>query len=95
MIPEGELYDVHLHFAAKVARNVGEVQWHANQEVTFRPDGSCDFRVRVDGYYEISWWIMGYGDQVEVLSPEPLRERMAEVASNLHACYCGDEKGSK
>jgi predicted DNA-binding transcriptional regulator YafY len=95
MIPEGETYEVHLHFSARVARNVSEVQWHANQEVTFRDDGSCDFRVRVDGYHEISWWILGYGDQVEVLAPQPLREKLSQIASNMHAMYQRDAKEVK
>jgi predicted DNA-binding transcriptional regulator YafY len=35
---------------------------------------------RVDGIEEISWWILGYGDQVEVLSPAVLRKRTAQTA---------------
>ena len=80
MIPEGRLYDVHLRFTPKVAGNVAEVQWHNSQRVEWRDDGSIDFRVNVDGLGEITWWILGYGDQVEVISPKQLRRRIAEVA---------------
>ena len=90
MIPEGELHDIHLHFAPRVARNVAEVQWHASQTVEFRKDGSCDFRATVDGIGEISWWIMGYGDQVEVLGPPALRARLADVAANMAEQYRSD-----
>ena len=38
---------------------------------------------RVDGLGEISWWIFGYGDQVEVLSPNELRKRIARAARNI------------
>ena len=81
MIPEGRLYDVHLHFLPKVASNVAEVHWHHSQRVDWNDDGSVEFHVRVDGLGEITWWVLGYGDQVEVISPAPLRKRMADIAA--------------
>jgi proteasome accessory factor B len=66
MIPEGKLYDVHLHFSPTVAGNVAEVAWHHSQQVQWREDGSLDFRARVDGLGEILWWVLGYGDMVKV-----------------------------
>lgn len=87
MIPEGTHYDVHLHFSPKVAGNVAEVQWHDSQRVEWNDDGSAEFHVRVDGLGEITWWILGYGDQVEVISPQPLRERIAEVAAAVVSKY--------
>jgi proteasome accessory factor B len=81
MIPEGRLYDVHLHFEPKVAGNVAEVRWHESQRVEWNDDGSIEFRVTVDGISEITWWILGYGDQVEVVSPAALRRRVGTVAA--------------
>jgi len=80
MIPEGKLYDVHLRFAPKVAGNVAEVQWHHSQRVEWNDDGSAEFYARVDGLGEIAWWILGYGDQVEAISPPALRKRIADTA---------------
>jgi predicted DNA-binding transcriptional regulator YafY len=37
----------------------------------------------VDGLGEITWWILGYGDQVEVLAPAALRSKVAEVAHRM------------
>ena len=87
MIPEGKVYNVHLHFEPMVASNVAEVQWHHSQQVTGNDDGSIEFRVQVDGLREISWWILGYGDQVEVISPAPLRKKLAASANALAAKY--------
>jgi proteasome accessory factor B len=80
MIPEGTLYDVHLHFEPKVAGNVAEVRWHRSQRVEWNDDGSMEFCVRVDGLGEITWWVLGYGDQVEVVAPAALRRKVAAVA---------------
>lgn len=87
MIPEGEIYDVCLRFAPKVAGNVAEVNWHRSQCVDWRDDGSIDFRVRVDGLGEIAWWILGYGDQVKVVSPAKLARRVASAARKVAAQY--------
>ncbi len=74
MIREGTIYDIDLHFTQKVARNVTEVKWHSTQQHTMQPDGSCIVTFQVDGLNEISWWLLGYGDQVVVRKPEALRE---------------------
>ena len=92
MIPEGRLYQVHLRFEPQVAGNVAEVKWHESQRVEWHDDGHLDFRVTVDGLGEITWWILGYGDQVEVISPPALRKRVADVAAGVVKKY---RKGSK
>ncbi len=83
MIPEGNIYHVRLRFGPKVANNVSEVNWHKSQQVTRKPDGSAIIDFRVDGIGEITWWILGYGDQVEVLSPAELRKNVAEIAKRM------------
>jgi proteasome accessory factor B len=90
MIPEGRVHDVHLHFDAKVAGNVAEVQWHHSQHVDWNDDGSIEFRVRVDGLGEITWWVLGYGDQVEVVAPPELRGRVAQTAAAMLARHGGE-----
>ena len=83
MIPEGRIYNVKLRFLPKVAENVTEVQWHSTQQVARNPDGSATVEFRVDGLGEMTWWILGYGDQVQVLAPKALRTRVAEIAQNI------------
>jgi len=87
MIPEGNVYDIHLRFGKVVAGNVAEVQWHESQKTSWNNDGSLDFRVKVDGLGEITWWILGYGDQVDVLKPALLRKRVANTAAEVVKKY--------
>ena len=87
MIPEGRLWDVQLHFEKLVAGNVAEVRWHRNQRIEWNADGSMEFHVRVDGLGEITWWLLGYGDQVTVVSPPELRQRVAGVSRRVLARY--------
>ena len=83
MIPEGRIYNIKLRFLPKVANNVAEVQWHSTQNVTRNGDGSATIEFRVDGLGEITWWVLGYGDQVQVLSPRVLRNKVVEMAKNM------------
>jgi len=83
MIPEGRIYNIKLRFLPKVAENVTEVQWHSTQNIKRNSDGSATVEFRVDGLGEIIWWILGYGDQVQVLAPRVLRNRVLKVAKNM------------
>ena len=80
-------YHVEVHFSAKMAGNVEEVAWHATQRTRRRSDGTLVFEVDVDGIEEISWWILGYGDQAVVQEPEALRMLMAAHAKKLTRYY--------
>jgi predicted DNA-binding transcriptional regulator YafY len=84
MIPEDRAdYQVTVRFSPLVAQNVAEVAWHRSQRVEWQPDGSLDFHVAVSGLTEIVWWILGYGDQAQVLRPKKLRRQIALRASNM------------
>jgi predicted DNA-binding transcriptional regulator YafY len=72
--------NVVVRFQPLVARNVAEVIWHKTQRVEFQDDGTLLFRAQVSGINEIVWWILGYGDQAEVLQPLKLRRLVAHRA---------------
>ncbi len=87
MIPEGKVHRVELEFTPKVGANVAEVRWHATQEHKLCDDGRCLVSFEVDGLGEITWWLLGYGDQVTVHKPVELRRRLAEVYRSALARY--------
>jgi len=88
LIPEpGPDQEIVVRFEKLVARNVAEVAWHKTQRLEWRDDGRLDFHVTVSGINEISWWILGYGDQAEVIKPPALRELVARRCRQLLARY--------
>lgn len=88
LIPErGPDHQVVVRFSPRVAQNVAEVAWHKTQRLQLNPDGTLDFHVTVSGLSEISWWILGYGDQAEVLQPPQLRRILAAHAAHLVERY--------
>ena len=79
--------EILLRFSPLVAQNVAEVRWHKTQEARPLPDGSLEVRFRVAGIQEISWWILGYGAEVEVLAPPELRRIVREHAERMRSYY--------
>lgn len=95
LIPEpGPDHEVVIRFEPLVAGNVAEVNWHRTQRVKFNKDGTLDFRVTVSGLNEISWWVLGYGDQAEVLKPPALRELIVRRCTGTLAKYDGKRRRS-
>lgn len=87
MIRGSQTYCVKLKFTPKVATNVEEVMWHRTQRTTRGEDDSLIFEVDVEGLDEMSWWILGYADQVEVLDPPELRAMIGQCAGRIRGIY--------
>jgi predicted DNA-binding transcriptional regulator YafY len=91
LVPEpGPDVRVSVRFTPFVAHGVAAVAWHRTQRCDFLPDGSLEFSATVSGLNEIAWWILGYGDQAEVLRPRRLRRLIAHRATNMSALYADD-----
>ncbi len=80
-------HEVVIRFQPQVARNVAEVRWHRTQTCRWLDDGSLEFRVTVEGLSEILWWILGYGDQAEVLAPPQLRTMLRDRVARMQHTY--------
>jgi predicted DNA-binding transcriptional regulator YafY len=79
--------DIVVRFQPLVARNVAEVIWHKTQRLEVQDDGWLLFHARVSGINEIVWWILGYGDQAQVLIPLKLRRLVAHRARAMVENY--------
>jgi predicted DNA-binding transcriptional regulator YafY len=85
--PGGKSYAVVIHFQPGVARNVEEVRWHKTQETRWNEDGTLRFAVTVDSLREIVWWVLGYGDQAQVIEPNELRDEIVRHAEGIRLAY--------
>lgn len=79
LIPEGTVHTIDLEFSPRVGSTVAEVKWHPTQKHRMLADGRCRMTFEVDGLSEIAWWVCGYADQVKVISPPELREKVVEM----------------
>ena len=83
MLPGAAVWNVRLRFLPQVARDVSEIQWHSTQRCSFQRDGSVIIEFRVNGFREVTWWILSYGDRVQVLEPEILRRQIVAIARRV------------
>ena len=73
-----EVTEVTLRFASDVSAHVHERQWHPSQRIENLADGRCLLHVQIAEPIEMLPWIRGWGPQVEVLSPNWLRQQVME-----------------
>ena len=79
--------DIVLRFRADQAPYVRERMWHPTQKLTDLPDGGLQLAFRAGGPFEIRRWILGWGDSVEVISPDDLRAAVKSTPNAANAIY--------
>jgi predicted DNA-binding transcriptional regulator YafY len=78
-----ERHEVWLRFAATLAAEIRESVWHRSQRLVCLDDGRVDLHLLIDGLDEIARWVFGFGDQVEILAPAALRDRIHAQALRM------------
>jgi predicted DNA-binding transcriptional regulator YafY len=76
-------YRVALRFSAKAAPELNDAVWHRSQKSLALEDGRVELHFSVDGLDEITRWVRGCGDQVEVVSPPELRQELFLVSTSI------------
>jgi len=75
---EDEYGEVEWRFTSKVAESVRSYRFHPDQEVIDEPDGSVTVRFCSSGHLEMVWALYPWGDNVEVIKPEKVREMIRD-----------------
>ncbi len=70
---DGEIEDVIWRFSPKAAEQARGFIFHSSQVEEDEADGSYLVRFRAAGWLEMIWFLYSWGDAVEVLAPEHLR----------------------
>ncbi|MEI7616626.1 MAG: WYL domain-containing protein, partial [Actinomycetota bacterium] len=86
-IIRGPKTKVILKFTKDTADFIAECIWHPSQKLTKNTDGSLNAQFEVGGLSEIKIWILGFGENVEVLEPEKLRQELKDTAEKISCIY--------
>jgi len=90
VINDGEICKVRLKFSPEVAHRVKRLIYHPSQAIEEElADGSIIMSFEVCGIDEMKTWLVQWGDTVEVLDPDWLREDMCEMANSILQLYQG------
>jgi predicted DNA-binding transcriptional regulator YafY len=79
--------DVILRFRPDQAPYIRERIWHPSQKITHLSDGSLQLVFRAGGPFELRRWILGWGDAVEVISPDELRHEIRDILNSAASIY--------
>ena len=74
-------------FTAPAAEHMRETPLSLDQQI--EPDQADWIRVQatVPDTAQLRWWLLGFGDQVEVLEPASLRDEFVNMTQSLHEIY--------
>lgn len=74
-------------FAKSCGEHLYETALSRDQVLTTLVDGRLQLVATVPNTKELQWWLLGFGDGVEVLAPAELRTEMRLVAGRMASAY--------
>jgi predicted DNA-binding transcriptional regulator YafY len=82
-ILRGNLVTVRVVFARGLVPYIRERLWHPSQKLRDLPDGRVEMTLLVADTLEVRRWILGFGLEAEVVTPQVLRETLRREAEAL------------
>ncbi|ADQ14925.1 helix-turn-helix transcriptional regulator [Halanaerobium hydrogeniformans] len=79
--------EVKIKFSGKTARFVPEYRWNDQQEIEEISENEIIFNVKTTSREEIKKWVLGYGSEAEVLSPQDLRAEIQQEIEKMLENY--------
>ena len=74
-------------FDKGAAQHLYERPLSDDQALAIQADGRVLLAATVNDTEELEWWLKAFGDQVEIVSPAPLRRKFANLADSLARLY--------
>ncbi len=87
VIHSGSPENVRVRFAPRVAKAALAARVVAERDIERRDDGSAEIVFHVDDADELVRWILGWGDQAEILEPPAIRSRIADLTQAISQKY--------
>lgn len=82
-----EPFSVTIRFDRKVATYVEERIWSEDQKTTLYPDGSLLLKMTTNNALELTSWVLGFGENAEVLEPRWLADSIELEIERLLDSY--------
>jgi len=82
-VMRGRRIEVELLFSKRASAWVKDKTWHPSQETKLLKDGRLKMILKVADNDELVGWILSFGSQVRVVSPDGLRMKVQEEAKKI------------
>ena len=85
----GESAEIKLvvRFTSQAVEHLRETPLSLDQRIEPDQSGWMQVRTTVPDTAQLRWWLLGFGDQVEVLEPASLRDEFVNTTRSLHGIY--------
>jgi len=87
IISGGKVEIVKMRFSPYVAQLFQEAVYHPSQNVQMEKGGSALVTMKVVPGLEFLNWVRGWGENVEVLAPKELRDKIKDTVRSMAAIY--------
>ena len=87
MVMRGRRIEVELLFSKAAAAWVKDKSWHPSQKLFPLKDGRLRMVLRVADTNELVGWLLSFGGQVKVVSPESLTGKVRDEAKKVFGSY--------
>ena len=84
---DGDMIQLKARFAQDSGEHLYETPLSQDQKIEELPNSYLLITATVADTPQLSWWLLGFGDGVEILQPTSLREAFAKMSKSLHAIY--------
>ncbi len=84
---DGERIRLEARFLADAAQHLYETPLSEDQVIATDGDSWVRLTATVANTPQLSWWLLGFGNTVEVLEPVKLRDEMRSATDGLHRLY--------
>lgn len=82
-----EAAKIKVKFSSSVAQLILETKFNKQEEKKELSDGSVLYSVEVKGWKEVFFWILSFGGDAEIISPDWLKDKASEEAEKMLEKY--------
>lgn len=76
-----------VRFSTAAGEHLRETPLSVDQQIETDQPGWMRIQATVPNTAQLRWWLLGFGNQVEVLAPVSLREEFINTSQSLHGIY--------
>jgi len=85
-VPTGreQVYKIRVAFDAAVTHRIQARQWHPDQTIKLKKDGSGTLEFPAASLEEVTSWVLGWGRHVRVLTPKQAKDAVREEVRRMY-----------
>lgn len=88
---DSDVIKLRAYFSEFAAFHLHETPLSEDQILTPQDDGDILVEASVLKNSQLTWWLLGFGDEIEVLEPKELRTEIVEIVEGMADLYLSDQ----